>query len=276
MDLNPLIAIPVFNEGKNLPCLFAGLKKWKNNILFFDDGSTDNSLELIKSSQFNFITIPSNKGLANFYNHILAYADRLKCTHIITLDSDGQHPPGYIDDFIGKLQNGSIVIGNRFSDLENIPESKIASNLFAIMLTKQIFNVELPDVACGFRGFNSIINRKFIFKTNRFGIIYEQLFKHLTLDPSLISYVKIPAIYPKYRPLYTSQHELIGLLDAALLFTEKKSVKNIHSKALQSADFSIDLCGINFNARFEPPFGYIFNTNTAVASKYFKLISNST
>lgn len=273
MEVRPLIAIPVFNEEINLPDLLPKLSKWQDDILLFDDGSTDNSISYIKESGYRYISKNQNVGLAGFYKLILAEALRLKRTHIITLDSDGQHPPVFIDDYTEKLKNNSLVIGNRFSGLANIPETKIASNFFAIKLTQHIFGKKLPDVACGFRGFEVDLFYKINFQTNRFGIIYEQLFSQLSNGASSIDQVRIPAIYPHNQTLYTSQHEVIGLLDAAILFNDSLSLKNIHQQALQNQNFSIVLGGIEFCAFFSPGFGYTFKTDRSSAEVYFEQLA---
>lgn len=274
MEVRPLIAIPVFNEEINLPDLLPKLSKWQEDILLFDDGSTDDSISYIKKSGYRYISKQQNIGLAGFYKLILAEASRLKRTHIITLDSDGQHPPAFIDDYTEKLSRNTLVIGNRFSSITNIPENKIASNFFAIMLTRHIFGRKLPDVACGFRGFEVDLFYRMNFQTNRFGIIYEQLFSQLSQGSSSIDEVRIPAIYPPDHTLYTSQQEVIGLLDAAILFNDSLSLKKIHQEALQNHNFSIVLGGVEFSAFINPELGYIFKTDRCSAEVYFEQFSH--
>lgn len=273
MEVRPLIAIPVFNEENNLPDLLPKLSKWQEDILLFNDGSNDNSLSYIKKSGFRYFSNRYNVGLAGFYTLILAEAVRLQRTHIIVLDGDGQHPPVFIDDFINKLRESPLVIGNRFSSIESVPVTKIASNFFAIMLTKHIFGIELPDVACGFRGFEVDTFCKINFQTNRFGVIYEQLFSQLSNSASSISEVRIPAIYPQNQVLYTSQQEVIGLLDAAILFKNSTLLKKIHEKALLNQNFSILLCETEFNAQFKPALGYTFKTAGNSAEVYFQQLA---
>ena len=47
---------------------------------------------------------------------------------IITLDADKQHNPAFIPEFISKLNNFDIVIGNRLNDTKQMPFQRILSN----------------------------------------------------------------------------------------------------------------------------------------------------
>jgi len=49
------------------------------------------------------------------------------------------------------LPTCDLVIGNRFSGLYSVPDTKIGSNLLASLITLEMFREFIPDVSCGYR-----------------------------------------------------------------------------------------------------------------------------
>jgi len=193
MKQNVLIAIPAYNEEKYIGILLNQLEAYKNQALVVNDGSTDKTEQLIKESGFTYISNAINWGLTEFYKTSLEWAIKNGYTHMITLDSDGQHDPSFVEDFMEKVQKYDLVVGNRFTNLEPIPASKIASNLFAALLSRKIHGIILPDVACGFRGMR--ISTVFGgYRIEAFGVVYDMLFRFVK-SGSNVGYVNIPAIY---------------------------------------------------------------------------------
>jgi glycosyltransferase involved in cell wall biosynthesis len=207
-----LIAVPAHNEEHRIPRLLELLEPWKKDVIVVDDGSIDRTASLVLDSGFNCFSRKTNLGLAGFYATAKVYASRKKYTHLIAIDADGQHDTGYISEFVKELQHYDLVSGNRFHDISGIAESKVASNLFAILLFKKFLNITLPDVACGFRGMElSVIETSK--SVSRFGIIYDMLIQH-SLCGKLTGFVRIPAIYHANDPLNTDISEIKGLISA--------------------------------------------------------------
>lgn len=264
-----LIGIPVYNEAANLPHLLPGLEKWRENVVFYNDGSTDNSALIIKNEGFRIRSFTHNIGLSGLFAEMLIQSKKEGKSRLITLDSDCQHPPEYIEQFMEKAQSCSLVIGSRFSDTANVPDTKISSNFFAVMLTMSIFGLELPDVACGFRAFDIEKQLTFKYRTSRFGVIYEQLFSQLLAKNAKIGFVKIPAIYHKSDFYFTQYEEVIGLLESALFFSNNIIIKKAYNQALLRENIYINLCDVDFSAFYCAGSGYQFSTDINIAKNYF-------
>ncbi len=118
------LVIPVYNEGLGIKAFHNHLNKClaKINqtfeIIYVDDGSSDNSAQIIsKFADGNNIKLLQLS--KNFGKELALTAGLFAATGqaIITIDSDNQHPPQLIEQFISKWQDGaSVVVGVRRDD----------------------------------------------------------------------------------------------------------------------------------------------------------------
>ncbi|MCR4283531.1 MAG: glycosyltransferase family 2 protein [Bauldia sp.] len=118
------VVVPVFNEEAGLDALverlgtvFAGIDiDW--NVLFVDDGSTDGTLDRLRSlnaEDRRFRTISFSR---NFGKEIALAAGLRYATGdaVVLMDADLQHPPALIASFIDRWQSGAtIVYGQRMT-----------------------------------------------------------------------------------------------------------------------------------------------------------------
>ena len=120
------ITIPCYNEGKiifnSYKVLTAELKKLNESyeIIFCDDGSTDNTLKVLKDIERQDDMI----GLINYQpNRGLGYACRqlYKAASgeiVIRMDADLAVKPGEIlHAFIKEIEDADIVIGSRYAGI---------------------------------------------------------------------------------------------------------------------------------------------------------------
>ncbi len=108
------IILPIFNEGENIKDLIFKIKEdvKKNSdityeIILIDDGSKDNSWELIKSLAKEDKNIKAIKFSRNFGKEyaIMAGLEHSKGDAVIVMDADGQHPPELITEMIKIWEN---------------------------------------------------------------------------------------------------------------------------------------------------------------------------
>ena len=121
---NPLVSlvIPVYNETGNLAWHYGTIKDFfaKNDlqyeIVYVDDGSTDDSLEVIqaiagKDKAVRYISLSRNFGKEAATS---AGIKQSAGDVIIMIDADGQHPVTVATDFLKAWQSGSdVVVGIR-------------------------------------------------------------------------------------------------------------------------------------------------------------------
>lgn len=114
------IVIPVFNEEKVLPELLKHIdalyKHFEDSlnieILFIDDGSSDNSWQIIKTAARSHLYIRGFRFARNFGHQIALTCgyQYAKGDAVVTMDADLQDPPEVIEQMIAAWQEGADVV----------------------------------------------------------------------------------------------------------------------------------------------------------------------
>jgi glycosyltransferase involved in cell wall biosynthesis len=113
------IVIPVFNEEENIENIhqaivdiFSKLSNLQYEIIFINDGSSDNSLQILKLLSKRDTRVKIISFTRNFGHQaaITAGLKHSKGNATITMDCDFQDPPEVIDKMIRKWEEGSKVV----------------------------------------------------------------------------------------------------------------------------------------------------------------------
>lgn len=146
--MKSLCVIPVYNEDTKLNKLIDQIKKNNYNIynlqyIFVNNGSTDNSFEIIKKSKIKYLNLKKNKGVGYALMIGFLYAKKYKFDHIIHLAGNGKMNPNQIDRFLEQIikYDYDFVSGSRF--LEG--SSKKNNPLIRLILIKS-FSVLLSFI----------------------------------------------------------------------------------------------------------------------------------
>ncbi|MFK5855807.1 MAG: glycosyltransferase family 2 protein [Bacteroidota bacterium] len=263
-----LIAIPAFNEADNIEEVLNSLVDYKADVLVVNDGSSDNTSEIVKNMGVKVISHKHNLGLSAAYNTMFGYADRNNYTHMVTFDGDGQHDTSYVPQFIEMLSEYDFVAGNRFHSVEKIPISKLASNFFAVMLTRVTFGITLPDVACGFRAMKLNQETKYIHSLH-YGVVYEMLFNKLHANMS-VGYVNIPATYKLTDPLVTRIAEISTLMGEIIRYNTLPELKQVVYNLFMGYNFEIEMEGYLFKGEYIDSTTYRISTDTEKAKQFYR------
>lgn len=114
------IILPAFNEVESLPHLIRAISevigKVRYEIIVIDDHSPDGTAKLIKKMfrKYKQVRVVENfkrTGLAPSIVRGIQYATG---THLLVMDSDFNHHPKYIPQFLSMADTHNIIIGSRY------------------------------------------------------------------------------------------------------------------------------------------------------------------
>lgn len=148
------IVVPAYNEEEGISGLLEAVKALdlfeKYEFIIVDDGSSDQTAAVAKRYPVKVIRHSVNKG----YGASLKTGVRRATTPlIITMDSDGQHDPAYIDTIVEMLGEYDMVIGERSATSFQVKSRK--SGKWVIRKTgEMLVGQKLPDYNSGLRGFH--------------------------------------------------------------------------------------------------------------------------
>jgi glycosyltransferase involved in cell wall biosynthesis len=153
------IIIPVYNEEENVVELYERLHNTlfrldlTYEIIFIDDGSTDDTFKKIKSIRDSHIRVVR-------FQRNYCKAAALSCGFrksrggvVITMDGDLQDDPKEIPRFLEKLEEFDMVSGWKIK--RHDPVSKKLPSKFFNRLTRCITGVKINDFNCGYKGYRS-------------------------------------------------------------------------------------------------------------------------
>jgi undecaprenyl-phosphate 4-deoxy-4-formamido-L-arabinose transferase len=154
------IVIPVYNEAANLPALWARLRpilsdaRWEWEVVFVDDGSTDDSLETLREYSREDPRIRVVELARNFGQHsaLLAGFRTSSSDIVVTLDADLQNPPEEIPRLLDVIAEGNDVVGGWREDRQDRRYRRLASQMHN-RITSAIVGVPMHDYGCMLRAY---------------------------------------------------------------------------------------------------------------------------
>ena len=158
-ELELSVVIPIYNEADNLAILNQELQKHlpplklSYEILMVDDGSRDNSVEIIKGLQkenphLRLIRFKKNCGQTAAF---AAGFEAVRGNIIITMDADLQNSPEDIPKLVEKMGDYDVVCGWR--QKRNDPWIKRVSSKIANYVRNRLSDENIADTGCSLKAF---------------------------------------------------------------------------------------------------------------------------
>ncbi|MBS1948249.1 MAG: glycosyltransferase family 2 protein [Bacteroidetes bacterium] len=159
MDVS--IVVPVFNEEESLPELCAWIARVANanefsyEIIFIDDGSADNSWNVIESLRSSNNNIKGIKFQRNYgKSAALNEGFRAACGEVvITMDADLQDSPDEIPGLRKMIAEGNYDIVSGWKKMRHDPLSKTIPSKFFNWFTSKVSKIKLHDFNCGLKAY---------------------------------------------------------------------------------------------------------------------------
>ena len=155
------IVIPILNEEENLPLIYEEVKGVlegmgvEHEILFVDDGSTDNSLNIIRAIQNNDPSVIGVSFRKNFGQTAAMSAgfDYATGDVIVTIDGDLQNDPHDIPHMIQKIGEGYDVVSGWRHDRKDAFINRKLPSIIANKIISWTTKVSLHDYGCTLKAF---------------------------------------------------------------------------------------------------------------------------
>lgn len=159
-EMKKLIIIPAYNERESIENT---VKDIIENAPEFDyvvinDCSTDDTLDILKRNNFNYLNLPINLGIGGAVQTGYRYAYENGYDMAVQVDGDGQHDPVFLNEMANVLEKEKVdmVIGSRFIEKEGFQSSfarRIGINYFK-WLIRILTGAVITDPTSGLRMVN--------------------------------------------------------------------------------------------------------------------------
>ena len=155
------VVLPAYNEATRIQPVIEEIAEKGYNMVIVNDGSSDNTLEVIKESkkkypdQIHIFSLMINRGVGVATQTGFEAVVRYNPKYVVSMDSDGQHSADDLDAVITPLVTGEAkaVIGVR--PLNDMPRSRNYANAIMNFFTKIFYRVDVSDSQTGFRAITS-------------------------------------------------------------------------------------------------------------------------
>jgi len=212
--------IPAYNVENTITQVVRATKKYCDEVIVVDDGSSDNTPKIIQKLGIKYALCPVNHGQGSATKIGIKMALRLGADVVITLDSDEQHNPNEIPQVLKPILDGmaDMVIGARFLNWRSNKytpkdlgfyscyEEEYQDNCikipryrkFGIDIINWLYNVcngkKLIDTQSCFRAYTRWLIQSFSIEEDGFGFSTEVLIKARKMKARMVE-VPVSCIY---------------------------------------------------------------------------------
>ena len=195
------ILIPCYNEEKIIFNVYKNIKREAEKItdcyeiIFANDGSTDNTKKIlesiiVKDKKIKLITWDKNKGLGHTLKNLYKSG---KGDIIIQMAADLSIDPAIFNIFLKYIKDYDVVIASRYKGIKGkIPFYRKFPSRIYYLLCRFLFGIKIKDILSGFIAFRKDIIKSLNLKSNRFDIHIELMYK---LKQKNYKVLEIPAYY---------------------------------------------------------------------------------
>ena len=147
------VVIPAYNEASTIRNIVCSALTYTPHVVVIDDGSSDNTTQLIKDLDITLIEHKENQGKAAALTDGIRASLDLGVDAIITLDADGQHKTEDISRFVATAEQypDELIVGSRLWNKQAFPQNRYRANKFANFWVSWAAGQKIDDSQSGFR-----------------------------------------------------------------------------------------------------------------------------
>jgi len=159
-----LVVVPCYNEEAAIASVVAEINRikpsldWPLDVLVVNDCSSDNSLDVIRQLDCQYLNLPVNLGIGGAMHAGYKYAFQNSYTISVQMDGDGQHPAEELRKILDPIVSGQadVVIGSRFLGNDGFRSTALRRTgiHYFRWLNRFLIGKTIYDSTSGFRAFN--------------------------------------------------------------------------------------------------------------------------
>lgn len=154
-----LVGIPVYNEQKYVTQVIGEVRRYAEDVLVIDDGSTDETPMLLARQAVEVIRHAENRGYGRSMQDMLRWARFDGFAWLITMDCDEQHEPASIPRFMEAIRRGEsdVISGSRYlvrAPVDDAPpgDRRRINHAITDELRARL-GLRITDAFCGFKAY---------------------------------------------------------------------------------------------------------------------------
>jgi dolichol-phosphate mannosyltransferase len=239
-----LTALPVYNEAAHVMAVLDEVRRYSEQVLVVDDGSTDGTSELLAERR-DVTVVRHGRNLG--YGAALQTAFQFVKEHdwqvLVTIDCDGQHQPQRIPKFVEACANADIVSGSRYlerfpGDSLPPPERQRINRQITAQLNERL-GLKLTDAFCGFKAYRSDALAKMEITEVGYGMPLELWVQAVALGLRIVE-LPVPLIYLDEKRSFGGSLE-----DAARRWQYYQGVLDRSLAAVEGSGFRVQGSGVS-------------------------------
>ena len=155
------IIVPCYNESENIIPLYEAIKgvfsekllEYSYSLIYVNDGSTDNSLQVLKKLSSEDENVKYISFSRNFGHQLAVKAglDHAFGDAVISMDCDLQHPPALLPELIQKWEEGNQVVATLRTYPAEISKKKQQTSQQFYKILNLLSDIEIKEGSADFR-----------------------------------------------------------------------------------------------------------------------------
>ncbi len=194
MSLRVAALVPAYQAAAHLGEVLLGLAAlpMRPHVLVVDDGSRDATSEVARQFGAQVHAFAANRGKGHA---LLAGFQRLReFDAVVTLDADGQHPPGCLPAFVAAAEDGADLVLGRRAISSDMPPLRRFANRFSSGWCSAIAGQPIRDSQCGYRLYRREVIERTPVRASRYEVETEMAVRAAQRG-FRVGEVEIPTVY---------------------------------------------------------------------------------
>ncbi|MGM0138970.1 hypothetical protein IGI65_001421 [Enterococcus sp. DIV0755b] len=163
MNIKVLLIIPAYNEEESILNTIRKVNDFRDSFSYtldyvvINDGSIDNTEDLLRNENINSINLIMNMGIGGAVQTGYRYAKEMDYDIAVQFDGDGQHDINSLENLINPIlnQQANLVVGSRFmgdklADFQTTGMRRFGINIISFFI-KLVTGKKIFDTTSGYR-----------------------------------------------------------------------------------------------------------------------------